>query len=663
MGQQVFINFDVENLKNARCRAADDLRLKKFPQLVAGDSTVYDVFLTGSSGLLNIQDYTAVRMGIGNLNQRPDSGNYTIAGTQTLAYNHSASDLETAIEAITGNACTVTELTGFVYKITFDAVGAQTVPSIDSSDLVPASSVSATVLTQGDSTTQEQWLWRLFRNALAFTDSFTNITGQGIQATLSLATPGIYDLLAEGTTKSTNFEIEVTDSTGNVQTIAQIPITLNGEVIGTGFEGTVPSARSLDPAATAFLNSFPNPEIEGNLTVEGDLEAKSDAIVTDSLKVDTDTLVVDASSNMVGINKDNPDVALDVIGDIDVTGEVDANSVQANTYYGGTGAFANTSVSGDLTVSGDATVSGDVTFSGGADIDGDLTVDNITSDQTIEATALKSNTADIGIMDVDNVDVEFENSDGSVMLHVNPAGDGVILKTANKAFVKHNCYNKTGSVRLQKAASASEEILLRYEGENSNNFVIQQWHGGTQEGQIKFLGDTPSASNTVRLDAKNVDLGFSNTVLTKIFSDTNFGANKKLVFVDSRDTTDGIHFEHSGAGATFQIGRFGSYGDSDYGVFKITNTNPTFGTSSVLEVDRYNQTAVLNSAQVGIGKTPSGTGVSLDVNNGIKSGGFVQVGSFNGSGNFPTAPAGAIIFDSSNGTFKGFDGSSWTELG
>lgn len=269
MGQQVFINFDVENLKNARCRAADDLRPKKFAQLIAGDSTVYDIFLTGSGGLLNIQDYAAVRMGVGNLNQRPESGNYTIAGTQTLAYNHSAADLETAIEAITGNACTVVELTGFIFKITFDAVGSQTVPSIDSGDLVPASSVTATVLTQGDATTEEQWLWRIYRNALAFTDSFANITGQGIQATLSLATPGIYDLLAEGTTKSTNFEIEVTDSSGNVQTIAQIPITLNGEVIGTGFQGTVPSARTLDPTASAFLQSFPDPDISGELSVGG----------------------------------------------------------------------------------------------------------------------------------------------------------------------------------------------------------------------------------------------------------------------------------------------------------------------------------------------------------------------------------------------------------
>jgi len=277
MGQEVFINFDVEDLKNARCRAADDLRIKKFAQLVSGDSTVYDLFLTGSSGLLNIQDYAAVRMGVGNLNQRPDSGNYTIGGSETLSYNHSAAELEAAIETITGNSCTVVQLTNFVFKITFDSVGAETVPSIDSGNLVPASSVTATVLTEGDATNQEQWLWRIYRNALAFTDSFTNISGQGIQGTLSLATPGIYDLLANGTNVQTNFEIEATDTTGNVQTIAQIPIKLNGEVIGTGFEGTVPSARTLDPSAVSFLNSFPDPTIKDSLTITADKSPDEDA--------------------------------------------------------------------------------------------------------------------------------------------------------------------------------------------------------------------------------------------------------------------------------------------------------------------------------------------------------------------------------------------------
>ena len=220
----------------------------------------------------------------------------------------------------------------------------------------------------------------------------------------------------------------------------------------------------------------------------------------------------------------------------------------------------------------------------------------------------------------------------------------------NKAITKENCYNKTGAVRLQRGSTDSEEVLLRYEGQNSEDFVIEQYHGGNKEGQIKFQGDTPNGSNTVRLDAKNVDVGYINTVLTKIFGDTNFGANKKFVFVDSRDTTDGIHFQHSGVGTTFQIGRFGSYGDSDIGQFKITYTDSSNNIEEVIVVDKDNAYTKIESDRT-------------EMKN-AKASGYVQVGTFNGSSNFPTgAQAGAIIFNSSNGTFNGFDGSSWTELG
>ena len=71
--------------------------------------------------------------------------------------------------------------------------------------------------------------------------------------------------------------------------------------------------------------------------------------------------------------------------------------------------------------------------------------------------------------------------------------------------------------------------------------------------------------------------------------------------------------------------------------------------------------------EVATGATPakrlevSDTGV--DVTGKIVSSGPVQVGSYNGSSNFPTASAGSMIFDSSNGTFKVFDGSTWNEQG
>ena len=264
MGQNLFINFDSETLTNSRCRAADDLRSKKFSPFVAGDSLVFDLFLTGTEGLLNIQDYPVVRMGVGDLNARPESGTYEVGGF-SLDYNHSAAELEATIESATGNGCTVVELAPFVFKVSFDAVGAQTVPAIDSSDLTPRSTVDRQTLQLGDATTKEIWLWRLYANPVAFTDAFTNIAGDGVRGTIPLSTAGIYDLLGDATSVKTFFEIELTDSLGDIITVLQTRIDLTGEVIGEGFAGYIPAPTPLSGDIQAFLASADYAAARNNL--------------------------------------------------------------------------------------------------------------------------------------------------------------------------------------------------------------------------------------------------------------------------------------------------------------------------------------------------------------------------------------------------------------
>ena len=253
MGQSIFINFDSETL-NSRCRAIDDLRTRKFSPFVAGDSLVLDLFLTGTTGLLNIQDYSTVRVGIGNLNARPESGTYLVGGF-TLDYNHSGAELEATIESATGNGCSVVELAPFVFKVSFDAVGAQTIPAIDSADLTPRSTVDRQTLQAGDATTKEIWLWRLYANPIAFTDVFTNIAGNGVQGTIALSTAGIYDLLGDNASVKTFFEIEITDSVGDIITVMQTSIDLTGEVIGDGFAGYIPSSTPLSGDIQDFLSA------------------------------------------------------------------------------------------------------------------------------------------------------------------------------------------------------------------------------------------------------------------------------------------------------------------------------------------------------------------------------------------------------------------------
>jgi len=282
MGQSIYINSNAESLLAARVRGATDLRNISFTQFVAGDSLELDLYLVGTEGLLNIQDYAEVRLGMGNLDSRPESGNYLVGGSDTLAYDHTAEELEVVVDSQAA-AAKVTKLADFVFKVQFDAAGAQTIPSLDFVNLQPRSTVSVTRLVTGDATTKESWLWRIFRDPLAFTSTFEDIAGSGVRGTLSLATAGIYDLLAQNEEVQTFFEVELTDTIGNVRTFLQAKVKLKGEVIGHNFSGSIPTSPTNSPEANAFLESFPDPTIVGNLTVDGGVTAPNIAHNTDSV--------------------------------------------------------------------------------------------------------------------------------------------------------------------------------------------------------------------------------------------------------------------------------------------------------------------------------------------------------------------------------------------
>jgi len=281
MARSIYINLDAQNLRSASVVSPTDRRVSRFSQFVAGDVVDLNLYVVNSSGLQNIQDYASVRVGIGGSDSRPNAGTYTIASTNTLNYNHSAAELESVIDSAVADA-EVTELAPFVFKIQFTANGTQSIPDVDSRLLNPRSTVDVARMITGDSSTPETWLWRLYRNPLAFTSTFTNIADNGINGTLDLNTSGIYDLLAQAEAETTFFEVEATSSSGNITTILQAPITILGEVIGQSFNGTVPQPTGLPAEASAFLQSFPNPSFAGNVGVTGDLSTTNGDISTEN---------------------------------------------------------------------------------------------------------------------------------------------------------------------------------------------------------------------------------------------------------------------------------------------------------------------------------------------------------------------------------------------
>ena len=150
--------------------------------------------------------------------------------------------------------------------------------------------------------------------------------------------------------------------------------------------------------------------------------------------------------------------------------------------------------------------------------------------------------------------------------------NGEVTLTQNKALVKRNCFFKTGGVRLQKATSTNDELNMRYQGQNSNSFVIEQYVSGSRKGQINFNGN----NNALQLSATRLDIGSTSSGTTYLNSSTtNIPSGNILHFQDSRNFNDGLRFTHTGTGDIVQMGMYGSFGDERGWKMKVKSGTST----------------------------------------------------------------------------------------
>mgnify|MGYP003131508612 CR=1 FL=1 len=467
MALPIYINLAASDLRNARARSETDLRSIDLPQFVAGDSLDLNLYVVDQSGLQNIQDYASVRVGIGGSDSRPNAGTYTIATSNTLNYNHSAAELEAIIDSAVADA-EVTELAPFVFKIQFTANGTQSIPDVDGRLLNPRSTVDVARMITGDSSTPETWLWRLYQNPIAFTSTFTNISGNGVSGTLDLNTSGVYDLLSSQESKETFFEVELTSSSGNITTVLQAELVMLGEVIGQSFNGTVPQPTGLPAEASAFLQTFPNPTIAGNATFSGG-----------TVKLDNST------SNKVILENGNLDQAkLEISSGIVTLGAFDSAG------SGGTGNFLSADVYGTDTsaVTLDA---GDGTLNLNGDEEVALDTKEFTVDLPAQSNALKvSQTA---VFEEPRVDII---GDLNVTERAVGGGGKVTLKEIR-------CIGETSGTAQPINYDSLEHRFRDYDGSvpstggPTNLLVINKFNGYT--GARVAINNDPSTSKNVAL--------------------------------------------------------------------------------------------------------------------------------------------------------------------
>lgn len=128
---------------------------------------------------------------------------------------------------------------------------------------------------------------------------------------------------------------------------------------------TVDIPGTLDVTGNATLDA--NLSVAGNSTMTGDLTVNGNTtlgnagtdtiVVTGILNADSGVLYVDPANNRVGINDTTPSEALDVTGNVAISG---------NETVGGTlGVTGNTTLSGTLGVTGDSTFTGQALASDG----------------------------------------------------------------------------------------------------------------------------------------------------------------------------------------------------------------------------------------------------------------------------------------------------------
>ncbi len=400
-------------------------------------------------------------------------------------------------------------------------------------------------------------------------------------------------------------------------------ITASGSVTGATLAGTLSTAA------------------QPNITSVGDL--------TD-LTVDTDTLVVNANNNYVGINKAVPTAALDVVGDVDVTGEVEANSVQSNFYYGGTAAFAATSISGDLTVNGDASISGDLTYSGTGtfNVAGDINVSgNLDVSQVIDCPQIDATTANFGIGTIDSSDVAFPDaltfSVDTDTFVVNSSTDKVGINVASPTSALHVKNTSSGNVLRQlrlhnDSTTAGTGTGIAFTNSSSETFVSASIDSvrdtTTANGNLVFSTRADATANDdnavierMRINPTG-EVGIGKTATTGVELDVsgdiaasgNLSIDTNILKVDT--TLNKVGIKHTPVAASADLHVNGSMivasgvekglsiipGAYQYSIGDIDGgENGTY-----LEIDSVNTFARLHGGGLAIGKALT-TGKTLDV--------------------------------------------------
>ena len=323
--------------------------------------------------------------------------------------------------------------------------------------------------------------------------------------------------------------------------------------------------------------------VAGGVGVGGDVYA-SNVVLSGDFTVDTDTLIVNSTTDRVGINEATPDASLDVGGDVNIQSDVNATSktsaalvVAGGVGVGGDVYASNVVLSGDFTVDTDTLIVNSTTDRVGInkavptvalDVDGDVVISN---DFTVDTNTLHvdSGTDSVGIntatpsanlhvvgnVHVQNATEAFSTTTGAMTI---TGGLGV---TAN---VHATQFHGDGS-KLTGLVTTLEDVANN--GNTMSNTIIfeNETTSLVTEGSVGIANTAPIhdldvGSNLYVDDAgSNVLYVTGNVYATRFIGDgaflENIASNLHEITNNGNVTTNTVHFE--GATSIVTTGKIG----------------------------------------------------------------------------------------------------------
>lgn len=174
------------------------------PYFFYGDTKTVELYLRrtqdGVNQLIDFPASPTIKLAIGPIDDVPSAGTFTVTygsdTTSALAYNISAANLQTALNAlasITSAGGVVVTKVGDNYNIEFNNTGDRTAFTVNAGALFPLSTAIISVVQDGTSTKPEIVLIHLRQSSVVSTTSFT-ATGSGAASIATLtawATSGL----------------------------------------------------------------------------------------------------------------------------------------------------------------------------------------------------------------------------------------------------------------------------------------------------------------------------------------------------------------------------------------------------------------------------------------------------------------------------------------